>query len=382
MPALATGADYIKGLGSMSLEIVYQSFLRLYFTNSTRLPISPAGISIFNSDGGDDISERYKENGYICTIATKDEFKFGEGHEHDFKIRDLGAATWLFRIKDASKILDKQTCIKVEVPDVCDDLFIVAFRGQACLGVTKFDKILHNEEKKIKTLTASLKSLASFDLTAYVGIVACVSESENGDEPEIHDVKMKVDFFSSIILPPITAYTQYSPGKDLMRATADLTIESVSEGVLGPYKVTNAVYPQGVVAGGEKLVTVQLEAPFPQSIRLHSSPIVQECPEIRAGFNNDIILFKYVPTGNMSIEIYYVNAANQLIGDGTARRYQVPMSTFSTKDGYTLDVDIAQSGAVACNVALTAEYQDKVPGSSGTLVRQGTYTISFNPPAH
>ena len=387
-------ADYAAGKGmtplragalSMSaggLDYLYLVFLRNYLSDGVsdapagKMPFgsnSQRSLAIFqNTDQNESDWKRFPQNGKISKIEKTSDLS-GK-LEHEFQIQDLGAATWLFIFPKPETVIQKGMYARVQIDDVCSDLFAVLFKGPTGIGITKIESVEHNEDKKWRALDLSLAALESSDRLMNIGLVAVNANSSTGDSPEIHPAKMTVQFLGLITLPPETTYFNLF-GNRLLQASADLEVTCDTTGVLGEYTVNvwpGATTSEGHTISSFRYVVAQLDKPWPQRIRLRSNIVPVDLGEIHGEVNTHA-----VPTENAKV---FVDVRHQGEEDFYAsQEFIVPLADLAAEDdGYEVTLDSA-TPTDEINITIRPIYTVTGDGA-GTGENLNTTVLTFLPP--
>ncbi|MDD3954571.1 MAG: hypothetical protein PHY82_11725, partial [Lentisphaeria bacterium] len=377
---LKAGANSMSILG---LDYLYHVFLRNYLSDgvsdapSGKMPFgsnSQRSLTIFqNTDQNEVDWMRFPQNGKISKIEKTSDLS-GK-LEQEFQIQDLGAATWLFTFPKPKEVIKEGMYARVRIDEVCSDLFAVLFKGPEGIGITKIEGVDHDEDKKVRVLDFSLASLENSDRLMNIGLVAVNANSSTGDSPEIHPAKMTVLFLGLITLPPETTWFNLW-GERIQQASADLEITCDTTGVLGEYSVD--IWNGGTdILSDFRIVTTQLDKPFPQSIRIRSNIVPVDLGEVH-GLDNTGYPFTThaVPTENAKVFIDFRQPGAEDFY--ASQEFVVPLADLASEGGY--DVNLAPVNPTdEVNITIRPIYTVTGAGS-GTGENLNTMVLIFLPP--
>lgn len=341
MAALAAGASSMSVGG---LDGLYLVFMRNYLSDGVsdapvgiKSPFGSQGTNIINiftgrADRHESEWKRFPLNGKVSNIEKLSDLSDGN-LEHEFQVQDMGAVTWLLRFPKPRELIKRGMYARVQVDDVCNDLFAVMIEAATCIGITKIDSVKHDEDKKVRILNFSLAALEKADRPMSIGLAAVNNNSGAGDSEALHPAKMTVQFLGRIALPAET--TWYSIlGTRIMQTSADLEVTSETAGILGEYSIdmwggTEDVSPF-------RIVTAQINKPWPQSIRIRSTIVPVDFGEVTVDYFGRDHTVHVVPTGNAKIYADYrhLDAQDFYASEG----FIVPLADLAAEGGYELNL--------------------------------------------
>ncbi len=381
MTPLKAGANSMSILG---LDYLYLVFLRNYLSDgvsdapSGKMPFgrnSQRSMAIFqNTDQNESDWKRYPQNGKISKIEKTSDLS-GK-LEHEFQIQDMGAATWLFMFPKPEKVIQKGMYARVQIDEVCSDLFAVLFKGPQGIGITKIESVEHDEDKKVRILDFSLAALESSDRLMNIGLVAVNANSSTEDSAELHPAKMTVQFLGLITLPAETTWFNLWQ-KRILQASADLEVTCDTTGVLGEYSVNIWNYSPDILSSF-RIVTTQLNKPYPQRVRIRSNIVPVDLGEVTGKDNaGGDFTTHAVPTENAKV---FVDLRHQGEEDFYAsQEFIVPLAVLAAEGGYEVNLAPANS-TDEVNITIRPIYTVTGVGS-GTGENLNTAVMIFLPPA-
>jgi len=322
-------------MGVLGLETMYQRFLRDYLSGKSPYSTSMyRSITIFgNTDQNEGDWQRFAQNGKVSKI-TKPADISGK-LEQAFSIQDMGAATWLFTFPKPKELVRDGDYARLEVDDVCSDLFAVLFQGPEAIGVSSFENIKRDDERKKLILDISLNALKDNDRPMSIGVVAVNANDNTGDAPELRPVTMSMQFLGVVTLPVSTTHAGVFDMR-LMQASADLEIRSEILGVLGLYTVD--MWPGAEEELGPfPQVIVQMNKAFPQTLRVRSTISLVDFGEVHGKDNLGYDFSSHmVPTQRVLIKIseYPVGVA----GPVPLRTVETTIAALAGKDGVLVEL--------------------------------------------
>ena len=322
-------------MGVLGLETMYQRFLRDYLSGKSPYSTSMyRSITIFgNTDQNEGDWQRFAQNGKVSKI-TKPADISGK-LEQAFSIQDMGAATWLFTFPKPKELVRDGDYARLEVDDVCSDLFAVLFQGPEAIGVSSFENIKRDDERKKLILDISLNALKDSDRPMSIGVVAVNANDNTGDAPELRPVTLSMQFLGVVTLPVSTTHAGVFDMR-LMQASADLEIRSETLGVLGLYTVD--MWPGvGEELGPFPVVTVQMNKVFPQTLRVRSTISLVDFGEVHGKDNLGYDFSSHmVPTQRVKILVGERTAAGEelLLLDTV----ETTLDVLASKDGVPVEL--------------------------------------------
>ncbi|NMA19085.1 MAG: hypothetical protein GX927_00775 [Lentisphaerae bacterium] len=342
MTPLQAGANSISAGG---LDYLYLVFLRNYLSDG--VSDAPAGKTTFGNNGQramaifKDVDQnecdwkRFPQNGKVSKIEKLSDFS--GTLEHDFQVQDMGAVTWLLTFPKPQELIKEGMYARVQVDDVCNNLFAVLFQGPEAIFITQIDNVEHDANKKVRILDIPLAALESADRAMSIGLVAVNTNSSAGDSAVLHPAKMTIQFLGRVILPPERSYNKYY-GECIAAATADMDATSDTPGVLGEYRITKQNNEEGH-SHGWRHVSVQLYKLYPQTIRIRSNITLEDLGEFTTHLAPiDPTTFHAVPTENAKIIVAaYPPGAYQ--HPYHTQESIVPLVSLAAEDGYALTLD-------------------------------------------
>jgi len=379
MAALQAGASSMSVGG---LDILYLVFMRNYLSDGVsdapagiKPPFGSQGTNIINiftgcADQHESDWKRFPQNGKVSNIENAGDLSDGQ-LEHDFQVQDMGAVTWLLKFPKPRELIKRGMYARVQVDDVCNDLFAVMIEAAKCIGISKIDSVKHDGDKKVRILEFSLAALEKASRPMSIGLAAVKTNSDAGDSEALHPAKMTIQFLGQIALPTETTwYNLY--GTRIMQASADLEVTSETAGVLGEYSID--MWP-GVANNLSpfRIVTAQINKPWPQSVRIRSTIVPVDFGEVTVGTGP----VHAVPTGNAKILVDYRHPDAQDFY--ASEEFIVPLADLSAESGYKVDLNPAASTDIV-NIAIRPTYTVSGVGA-GTGENLNTAVLIFLPPS-
>ena len=346
MAALQAGASSMSVGG---LDILYLVFMRNYLSDGVsdapagiKPPFGSQGTNIINiftgcADQHESDWKRFPQNGKVSNLENAGDLSDGQ-LEHDFQVQDMGAVTWLLKFPKPRELIKRGMYARVQVDDVCNDLFAVMIEAAKCMGITKIDSVKHDEDKKVRILEFSLAAMEKADRPMSIGLAAVKTNSGAGDSEALHPAKMTVQFLGRIALPTVTTWFGIY-GARYMEASSDLEVTSDTPGVLGEYRA--GIQPGGAFGtaeiGPRRNVYAQINKAWPQSVRIRSTIVPVDFGELTVtdSLGHDYTLHA-VPTENAGVHVLFYTKDKGL--PYRVQSFIVPLADLAAEGGYEVNL--------------------------------------------